>query len=209
MKVRDSLLLSEMPSIIFMGASGAGKTWAAKSIALQYGHKFVESTTRKIEEQFGGREKILKEGGELRSDFQLEVGRQTSKILYDLLYHRHLQDTPHPFVSDRGIDFLVYESLYGGNPRRTLRVAEFGNLVDCLQSHITNNVWVILLQTGRDSYRKMTMEKSPYVGISQSKRQYGGLKVLLGILGIPYLETNRNGLQALIHRLMTKERVTP
>ena len=96
-------------SVILCGSSGCGKTTLANSLKDEFNFNFVQTRTRLIEVQFGGRDLINKDPS-VRSNFQRAVAIDTSNLLMEAFRN---QKKTGPFVMDRCIDFLMYEALYG------------------------------------------------------------------------------------------------
>lgn len=91
-----------MPAILLTGASGTGKTTLARAVALQLGFEFLPSSVAAVYAEAGTTFAAVKDDSERLAEMQYRIA------------FRHLSEINErlaggvPFVSDRGLDSVVY-----------------------------------------------------------------------------------------------------
>lgn len=191
----------QFPSFIFSGPSGVGKTFTCNVLADAYKDKYVfmHGLTRQIEEEYGGREKILK-NPKIRKEFQRTVAYRTAGRLVSCLeiLERTPNEKPVPsFLFDRGLDFLMYEALYSMPDERVPSIGAGSCLKSTLDMPVVKNA-IRLIRSLAEGGKIVNMlcvygpsqlstTNGEYTNIEAVMRQATSMQMLLEMAEIPYV----------------------
>ena len=191
--------MDSRPCVVLSGSSGSGKTILAQRISRAFGYEYIQAPTRSLEQKHGGRD-LINSDRKVRKAFQADVAKTISENLNTKIKNLFSKKEPYiPFVTDRGIDFLMYECVYGGEASETVQKDYVEDLVSSLQMR---NVKVYMLT--RDDAEMQSPQtwskpvKHKYYDYHEVLKQEASLVTVFELLEIPYIRVQRHQIEDFI-----------